>query len=91
MVDKLQTKAAVIILTPKGSHDLAINIIDKGAEDYICKSSIEEDPSRLYDAIDFAMCRHHHSEEFKHQKDKAVNEKDWLVEFVAGNYSVNKK
>lgn len=84
----IQENIPVIILTSKQDHDLAVSLVDEGAEDYVKKEKIASDPERICDAIDFAVCRHKNSNEFKQQKDKAVKEKEAMMEWVTGGYSV---
>lgn len=92
-VESVKDKIPVIILTSVHDHELAVGIVDKGAEDYVRKSSISADPEVLCDAIDFAVCRHKHVEEIKQKADKELEEKDQVIGWMSGNYSVdpNKK
>jgi DNA-binding response OmpR family regulator len=83
-----QSETPIIILTSKEDHDLAVSLVDEGAEDYVRKSNITSDPERICDAIDFAVCRHKNSTAIKNQKNEAVIEKDMMLEWVRGGYSV---
>jgi DNA-binding NtrC family response regulator len=87
-INLAQENIPVIILTSKHDHDLAVSLVDKGAEDYVKKEKIASDPERICDAIDFAVCRHKNTSKVKQQRDKAVKEKEYIMTWVAGGYSV---
>ena len=89
-INVIQPETPVIILTSKDNHDLALKVVDSGAEDYVHKPSITTYPARLCDAIDFAVCRHKHFEEAKHEKEDALKAREELLQFVYGGYSVVK-
>lgn len=79
----------IIILTSKADHELAVGLVDEGAADYVKKDKISSDPERICDAIDFAICRHKHTVEEKQQTERAVKEKEAMMEWVRGGYSVS--
>lgn len=87
-MENVKEDIPVVILTNKHDHELAVNIVDEGAEDYIRKSAIGDDPELLCDAIDFAVCRHKHLAELKKQKISELEEKDKVIQWVTGSYSV---
>ena len=81
----------VIILTSEHDHELAVSIVDNGAEDYIRKSTMVNDPEVFCDAIDFAVCRHKHLAEIELEKKCDIKEKDMVIQWVTGSYSVYKQ
>ena len=88
-VKSVKKDIPVIILTSVHDHELALEIVGEGAEDYIRKSSLSSDPEILCDAIDFAVCRHKHIEEIKEEVDKEIKEKDQVIGWMSGGYSVD--
>lgn len=78
----------IIIVTSKSNHDLSVGLVDEGAEDYVRKEKIVSDPERICDAIDFSICRHKHLVEDKQEKEAAIKEKDAMMEWMNGGYSV---
>lgn len=87
-VENVKDEIPVIILTSVHDHELAVGIVDKGAEDYVRKSSISSDPEILCEAIDFAVCRHEKFESIKEEADKELEEKDRVIGWMCGDYSV---
>lgn len=51
-------RVPVVALTSINNHDLAMKLLNKGIEDFVCKTHILENPDLLCRAIDFAICRH---------------------------------
>lgn len=84
----VKEKIPVIVQTCTSDHDLAVSIIGDGAEDYVKKSSFTEDPKVLCDAIEYAVHRHKHLTEIKAGKDKKIKEKDQIIKWITGSYSV---
>lgn len=78
----------VIIHTSTKDHDLAVSIVGDGAEDYVRKSDFADDPKILCEAIEFAVHRHHHLQEIKEEKDEEIKEKERIIKWVTGSYSV---
>lgn len=78
----------VIIHTSTKDHDLAVSIVGDGAEDYVRKSDFADDPKILCEAIEYAVHRHHYLKEIKEEKDKEIKEKDRIIKWVTGGYSV---
>lgn len=78
----------VIILTSMEDHDQAVRFVKDGAEDYFRKSMLGIAPEALYDAIEFAVCRHQNLLTLKEEKDQQLKEKDRMIEWVTGSYSV---
>lgn len=77
----------VIILTDTDNHDLAMDIINKGAEDYIKKSQLGTNPGQLCDTVDFAICRHQNVKAIKEEVEKERKEKDQILHYIEGGYS----
>ncbi|MCB9989693.1 MAG: response regulator [Rhodospirillales bacterium] len=77
----------VIILTSMNDHEMAVSIVGKGAEDFVRKSVISSAPDVLCDVIDFSVCRHKNMLEIKAQKEKEINEKNEVIQWVTGGYS----
>lgn len=78
----------VIILTSADDHDLALLIVDSGAEDFVKKSMIADTPQILCDAIDFAVCRHKNLVALKERQEQELEEKNKIIQWVTGSYSV---
>ncbi len=87
-IEDIKEDIPVVILTCEHDHELAINIVGSGAEDFIRKSSVSNDPELLCDAIDFAICRHKHLADLKKQKISELEEKDRVIQWITGSYSV---
>ena len=75
----------VIILTSVHDHDLAVGMVESGAEDFVKKSSVSADPEVLCDAIEFSVRRHNNLEELKEETDALLHEKDNVINWMAGN------
>lgn len=86
-INGINNDIPIIILTSIHDHDLAVGIIDKGAEDFVKKSSVCADPEILCDAMDFAVCRHKNIETLKQETEKLLKEKDSVINWMAGSYS----
>ncbi|HNQ92079.1 MAG TPA: response regulator [Alphaproteobacteria bacterium] len=52
----------VVALTSSDNRELAMNLLNKGIEDFVCKTHILDNPDLLCRAIDFAICRHSQSQ-----------------------------
>lgn len=76
-----------LILTSVNDHQLAVSLVDDGAEDYVRKSAICRQPETLCEAIEFAICRHNNFNAMKDQKNKELEEKDQVIQWVTGSYS----
>ena len=73
----------IVVLTGFDDHNLVLDCADYGAQNYVRKSVISTEPKVLFEAIDFSM--HHHK---AHQGQLA--EKENIIQWVTGSYSVNK-
>lgn len=83
-IESVKSDIPVIILTSVHDHELAVGIVDSGAEDFVRKSSVSADPEVLCDAIDFAVCRHSSVEALKQETDKLLDEKDSVINWMSG-------
>ncbi|MCB9989825.1 MAG: response regulator [Rhodospirillales bacterium] len=86
---KIRNDIPVIILTGTDDHALAVQIVDEGAEDFVRKAMMSVIPESLCDAIDFAMCRHNHVTTIREEKDREVSEKEQVIQWMSGGYSVD--
>ena len=77
-----------LILTSVHDRNLAMDIVGGGAEDYIRKSRLSREPESLCDAIEFALCRHKNVVGLKEKNEKALAEKDQIIHYMTGGYSV---
>ena len=75
----------VIILTSVHDHELAVGMVDSGAEDFVRKSSVSADPEVLCDAIEFSVRRHCNLEEIKEETNALLQEKDNVINWMAGS------
>lgn len=89
-IENIADQVPVIILTSVHDYELAIGMIGKGAENYIRKASVSVDPEALCDAIDFAVCRHHNVETLRDENRKELEEKDQVIGWMTGGYSVDR-
>lgn len=69
----------IIALTSSQDHDLAMLLLNKGIEDFVCKSHILDHPDLLCRAIDFAMCRHQQSQSELRRLTKELDAKTQLL------------
>lgn len=81
-----KAEAPVIILTSVNDQDLAVSLVDGGAQDYVRKSTISAEPQLLRDAITFAIHRHSSLRAKEHQ----LEEKENIIQWITGSYSVMK-
>ena len=79
----------VLVLTSVNDHELALNLVDNGVEDYVRKSIICSNPDALCEAIDFAIHRFKNFQQMKDSKEKQLKEKDQVIQWVTGGYSAS--
>ena len=77
----------VVILTSEEDHDLAMVLVDNGAEDFVSKTMIVKSPQQLCDTLDFAICRHDHMSDIKKHNASELNDKDMVIQWLSGGYS----
>lgn len=78
----------VLVLTSINDHDLALDLVGKGVEDYVRKSTISSSPEMLHDAIVFAISRHKNFNSLKVKKEKELDEKNQIIQWMSGGYSI---
>lgn len=81
----------LVILTGAQDHDLALKLMEEGAEDFICKNQIFSAPDSLRNAIEFAVRRHDLLRMTDKKAEDAKAEKDMLMSWMNGDYSVQKR
>lgn len=74
----------IIVLTSIEDSDLAMLIVDGGAEDYLRKSLISDKPELLCDAIDFAVCRRR---KLASSSPPPQDEDNKIVHWISGTFS----
>ena len=80
----------VVILTSVEDHHLANQLVKEGAEDFVNKSLLYEKPKLLRDAIDFSITRHRLLANMSKQTMAALAEKDMVINWMGGGYSMQK-
>ena len=85
-MEKVARSRPIVILTSLNDHDLAVDLVANGAEDYVRKSQVTTDPKILCDAIEFAICRHKNIQILQDNN----RYKDQIIQWVTGSYSVMK-
>lgn len=77
----------VVILTSVNDRKLALGIVDSGAENYVKKTTVSQNPEVLCDAVEFAICRHKHLISIRQQQDRELQKKQEVIEWMTGGYS----
>ncbi len=80
----------VIILSNLENHELAVELVANGASDFVRKSMMLAVPECLCDAVGFAVCRHKNFEAMQGEKDRLLEQKDQVIGWMTGGYSVQK-
>lgn len=75
-----------IILTCLNDHELAVSMIGEGAEDYVKKSNISNDPKELCQAIEFALSRRKNMERMYSPINDQIEEKEMIINYMSGSY-----
>jgi DNA-binding NtrC family response regulator len=78
----------IVVLTGTDDHDLAVRIIGSGAQNFINKDHIIDRPQLLRDAVDFAISAHRRSADIRKKATEQLAEKDMVINWMAGGYSV---
>lgn len=81
-------KIPIVVLTGMEDHELALALVREGAEDFVNKGLIHEKPELLRNALEFASCRHELIGDVHKKHQDAVNEKEELIAWMHGGYSV---
>lgn len=89
-IEDVNKEIPIVILTDVYDHELATSLIDEGAEDMIKKSTIGKNPGILCDIVDFSVCRHKHIANLMKKKNSELEEKNNVIQWVTGSYSVMK-
>jgi len=80
----------VVVLTGMEDHDLALALVREGAEDFVNKGLILDKPEMLRDVMEFAACRHQLMGETHQKHQQHMKEKDEVISWMSGDYSVKK-
>lgn len=80
----------VVVLTGMDDHDLAVALVREGAEDFVNKGLIHDKPELLRDVLEFAACRHQLMEDTAKKHQAHMKEKDEVISWMSGDYSVKK-
>lgn len=86
-IKELEPDLPVIVLTSVNDHDMAVEMIGDGAEDYVRKSLISMEPNILCDTIDFAVSRYRCTKNALAQKEDIIEEKDKVLSWMSGGYT----
>jgi two-component system sensor histidine kinase UhpB len=81
----------IVVLTGLEDHDVALSLMKEGAEDFVNKGLIQEKPESLGNIIEFAACRHRLVKDNSKQYEEKIKDKDDVISWMGGGYSVNKK
>lgn len=79
-----------LVLTNLADRRMATSIVGNGADDCLKKSQVLTQPALLRDAIDLAVCRHRCLAAKMEQKNRELRQKDQMLEWITGGYSVTK-
>lgn len=80
----------IVVLTGMEDHDLALSLVREGAEDFVNKGLIHEKPELLRDVLEFASCRHQAIGDTAKKHQAHLKEKDEIISWMSGDYSVKK-
>ena len=86
-VKHYMAKMPVIVLTCLDDHNLAVDSLGLGAQDYLCKNDIVLQPSKFCNAIEFSVLRHRDHAKSMASLEKEIEEKSELLYLMAGGYS----
>lgn len=78
----------IVVLTGTDDHDLAVRIVGSGAQNFINKDHIIDHPQLLRDVVDFAISAHQRAVEMQKKASEQIAEKDMVINWMAGGYSV---
>ena len=88
-IEALKEDIPIVILTSVNDHDLAVELIGDGAEDFVKKSTIVNEPQLICDAIDFAIRRHSNLTTLKNTTAKKMKEQEQVIGWMSGDYSAH--
>lgn len=88
-IEAIREDIPVVILTSVNDHDLAVELIGDGAEDFVKKSTIANEPQVICDAIDFAIQRHNNLTTLKDSTSKKIKEQEQVIGWMSGDYSAH--
>ncbi len=74
--------APVIVMTGHGDRFLAVDLLEKGAEDFISKSTFGNDDRRLTDTITYAMRRHARVYKQEQQAESDEKSEEAILEWI---------
>lgn len=89
-IRKYCAETPVVILTTVEDHDLAVSLVRNGAQNFVNKSLLIEKPELLRDAVDFAVSRQKVIDEMSEKAMAALAEKESVISWMSGGYTVQK-
>ncbi|HOO50871.1 MAG TPA: response regulator [Alphaproteobacteria bacterium] len=78
----------IVVLTSFDDHQMALDMIGVGAQDYVCKNLIVLQPDLLGRTIEFAIGRHQNMSSSIHEVEKRLEQTSELLNLMSGAYSV---
>lgn len=88
-VSKYKDQVPVVVLTSFDDHQMALDMIGVGAQDYICKNLIVMQPDLLLRTIEFAIGRHQLMSTSIHEVEKKLEQTSELLNLMSGSYSAS--
>ena len=88
-IEKVAREIPVVVLTSVKEHNLALDIVGGGAEDYIVKGEMAENPAAMQRTIDFAIRRRGAVKGICDQVQEEARQKDQVISWLSGGYSAN--
>ncbi len=89
-VKRTAADVPVVIMTGADDNGMALEIIDKGAEDFTNKKLLRERPDLIRRSIEFAIRRHRLLSETRKKAEDLAERQDTLLSWLGGDYSVRK-
>lgn len=86
--EEYKDRFPIVILTSLEDHTTALDILEIGAQDYLCKQVIVGQPASLIRTVEFAVGRHQSIAKSRRAMLDDLNKKDDLLQLMTGGYSV---
>jgi DNA-binding NarL/FixJ family response regulator len=93
-VRKWAAKVPILVSTNLKDHSFAKSLLRDGAEDYLNKDLLADDPAHVREAIEFALERHGLLQKLAQEKEEAKKDsekKDAMLNCFMGGYSIDNK
>lgn len=88
-VSVYKDQVPVVVLTSLDDHQMALDMIGVGAQDYICKNLVVMQPDLLLRTIEFAIGRHQLMSSSIHEVEKKLEQTSELLNLMSGSYSAS--